>query len=79
MDEAALVTALQEGRILGEGLDVTEQEPPALDNPLRTQGNVVLTPHVGGSIDTEHRMFTFCWQNIQDVCDGRLPGNLATL
>lgn len=76
VDEAALIEALQEGQILGAGLDTTTEEPPAPDNALRTMENVVLTPHVGGSIDTMQRVFQFCWQNIQAVLDGKTPQNL---
>jgi len=49
IDEAALIEALRSGAIAGAGLDVLEQEPPELDNPLFGMENVVLTPHVASA------------------------------
>jgi D-3-phosphoglycerate dehydrogenase len=48
IDEAALVSALQEGKIAGACLDVYEHEPPK-DSPLLKLQNVILTPHIGAS------------------------------
>jgi lactate dehydrogenase-like 2-hydroxyacid dehydrogenase len=48
VDEAALVTALQQGTIAGAGLDVFEREP-AVTPALVAMENVVLFPHLGSA------------------------------
>jgi D-3-phosphoglycerate dehydrogenase len=45
IDLDALAAALSEGRILGAGLDVFEQEPLPADHPLRRSRNTLLTSH----------------------------------
>ena len=45
VDEPALINALQQGKIAGAGLDVTEVEPCDADSPLFKMKNVILTPH----------------------------------
>jgi D-3-phosphoglycerate dehydrogenase len=49
VDEAALVAALNEGRIAGAALDVFEVEPPPPDAPILTAKNIVLSPHTAGN------------------------------
>jgi len=49
VDEAALITALQQGWIGGAALDVLEVEPPRQDNPLLRMRNVTLTAHVASA------------------------------
>jgi len=48
VDEAALLTALQEDRLAGAALDVTATEPLPPDSPLWDAPNLVLTPHGAG-------------------------------
>ena len=48
IDQAALVRALNEGRLGGAALDVMVPEPLPADDPLWTAKNCVLTPHVAG-------------------------------
>ncbi|CAN5387258.1 D-2-hydroxyacid dehydrogenase [soil metagenome] len=46
IDQNALIDALNERRIAAAGLDVFEEEPLAVDHPLRSMEHVTLTPHV---------------------------------
>jgi D-3-phosphoglycerate dehydrogenase len=50
LDEAALHTAITEGRVAGAGLDVFATEP-CTDSPLFALDQVVATPHLGASTD----------------------------
>ena len=47
-DEQALIVALQQGKLVGAVLDVTEQEPLPETSPLWEMENVILTQHTGG-------------------------------
>ena len=44
VDEAALIRALEAGKIAQAGLDVLEEEPTPVDNPLLKMDNVLVTP-----------------------------------
>lgn len=50
-DGSALVKALDEKRLAGAGLDVTDPEPLPQDSPLWDFPNVVITPHIAGQSD----------------------------
>jgi phosphoglycerate dehydrogenase-like enzyme len=49
VNEAALVDALEEGRLAGAALDVTETEPLPLGDPLWTAPNLIVTPHASAA------------------------------
>ena len=57
VDEQALVSALQERRIAGAGLDVFWTEPLPQDHVVRRLDNVVLTPHLGYVVDENLKLF----------------------
>lgn len=49
VDEAALLEALNSGKVSGAALDVFELEPPTQDNLLISHPNVIVTPHLAAS------------------------------
>jgi phosphoglycerate dehydrogenase-like enzyme len=73
IDEAALVEALQSGKVAAAGLDVFEREPPA-GSPLLSAPNVVLSPHLAG-IDEQAfvDMANMAAQTIADLYQSRWP------
>lgn len=49
--EEELIQALQQGEILGAGLDVFKEEPLPMDSPLMSMTNVFLTPHTAATTE----------------------------
>jgi D-3-phosphoglycerate dehydrogenase len=76
IDTKALVNALQEGQILGAGLDVFENEPLPTDHPLVGMANVILTSHVAWySKDSAKDLQTGAAREIMRVLSGDKPIN----
>ncbi|KLU09391.1 D-glycerate dehydrogenase [Kocuria sp. SM24M-10] len=73
VDEAALASALREGRIAGAGLDVYEHEPQVQPELLELD-NVVLVPHLGSAtVETRTAMAVLAADNVLAVLGGERP------
>ena len=71
VDEAALLAAVQAGRIVA-ALDVFDEEPLPANHPLRTAPNTVLTPHLGyGVAETWAQFYPQSVANALAFLDGR--------
>jgi glyoxylate reductase len=78
VDEKALHKALKEGWIAGAALDVFEQEPTPVDNPLLKLDNVVVAPHISSSsCETRSRMAEMVAENLIAFFEGRIPPDLV--
>ena len=75
VDEAALVAALEAGKIAGAGLDVYENEP--FIHPGLKRTNVVLAPHLASaSLETRTKMACMAAQNVVAFFKGQRPANM---
>lgn len=79
-DEGDLCAALNDGVIAGAALDVFEQEPTPMDNPLRRvdPAKLILTPHIignnPGSLEAGQRLAA---QSILAILDGQAPDTVV--
>ena len=71
-DMNGLVKALDEKRLAGAGVDVTDPEPLPKGHPLWKFENVVITPHIAGRSDRDAaRMAGTIQENLQRFVAGR--------
>lgn len=72
IDEAALLRALDDGRVGFAGLDVFEQEPLPEDSPLWSHPRVLVSPHTAAlSSREEERIARRFAENATRLLDGR--------
>lgn len=71
VDEAALVEALNTGKLAGAGLDVYCIEPTPRNNPLFRLENVVVTPHMAAHTEDALRMMSMIAQDVVRVLNGQ--------
>ena len=75
VNEAALVHALESGKIAGAGLDVYENEP--LIHPGLKRPNVVLAPHIASaSLETRSKMACIAAENVAAIFKGQRAPNM---
>ena len=78
VDEKALTRALQEGWIKGAAVDVFEQEPTPVDNPLLKLENAIVTPHAIGWTD---EVWSGKWEEnltqVSQIMRGEMPDSMV--
>jgi glyoxylate reductase len=77
LDEEALATALENGKLFAAGLDVYEREPE-IHPRLLAAPRTVLLPHVGSASQaTRTRMAEVAAEGVRALLEGREPPNLV--
>ena len=73
VDPVALRDALNQAKIAGAGIDVTEPEPLPPDDPLWNCPNLIISPHVagGGSPKSRLRLAEIIGDNVERFVTGK--------
>ena len=80
IDTEALCDALEQGRLGGAGLDVTDPEPLPPDHRLWDAPNAIVTPHISGFYhlrQTYERIVGICCENLANYKAGRPLRNVV--
>jgi phosphoglycerate dehydrogenase-like enzyme len=72
IDQAALADALSQRRIFAAGLDVTTPEPIDPSDPLRSQAQCLILPHIGSATqEARDQMATMAANNLIAAIEGQ--------
>jgi D-3-phosphoglycerate dehydrogenase / 2-oxoglutarate reductase len=78
VDQAALLDALDSGRLFAAGIDVTDPEPLPADHPLLHQANLVVTPHIASATaEGKLRSLESAFEQAIAVVHGERPAHLV--
>ena len=78
VDHDALLAALDDGRLFGAGLDVTDPEPLPTNHPLLHRDDVVVTPHVAAATAAgKARLYESAVTQALQVLHGDYPNHLV--
>lgn len=78
VNQDALVSALKEGTIAGAAVDVYEDEPVILENPLLKLKNVIVTPHIAGmTYDSRVKTIEILVDDVVKALKREVPKNIV--
>ena len=77
IDDLAVATALQEGRLGAFCADVLTTEPPDINNPILSAPNAFITPHIAwASTEARNRLLQIAIDNVRAFISGN-PQNIV--
>ena len=77
VNEADVAAALENGHLGGYGADVMCSEPPSAANPLFSQPNAFITPHIAWATkEARSRLLEVCVENVKAFIEGN-PQNVV--